>query len=100
MRRLIIAGLAALALFSAPAAQADAKDFVAFLESHGEHAGNAEIAVAEVDLGYAICGLFEAAQDRSEVRASLLQNGHSARSASMWEVASVTHLCPDWGYLL
>lgn len=102
MKRLIIGGLAALAigLTGAPVAHANGIDFIDWLESHGEHAGNARIAGAELDMGYAICNLYEAAQSNDVVNQSMQRNGHSPENAAIWTVGSVLYLCPQYKYLL
>jgi Protein of unknown function (DUF732) len=105
MKRLVIGGLAALAwvgLATAPVAGAnsDASGFLVFLENHGEPSGNAEIAGAQVDLGNAICNLYNASQSHAHVHQKLLDVGHSPVNASVWEIASVHFLCPQFKYLL
>lgn len=83
----------ALALTTAGHARADSQDFVDYIASRGEVTEGMEYEV--IDLGQAICSMFEAGGTVDEVWDTLNQ-----RDNAVWIVGSINYLCPDYRYLL
>ena len=89
---LLIAG-AAIALIMAAPAHADAADFIDYMTDQGEAAPGTEYEV--VNLGHAICDMFDAGGDAMDVMDTLHQDDDAA-----WVVGSIHYLCPQYMYLL
>ncbi|MDN4519599.1 DUF732 domain-containing protein [Mycolicibacterium austroafricanum] len=89
---LLIAGAASALAMAAPA-HADTQEFVNYLASRGEVTEGVEFEV--IDLGRAICGMFEAGGTVDDVWDTLTQENNAA-----WIVGSINYLCPDYMYLL
>jgi hypothetical protein len=97
--------LIALAIFllgvltPAARASADSASFIDYLDRKGEDVSTADVRSASVQLGRAICGLYDAPQSHSYVAETLLRD-HTPEEAAIWEFGSVHFLCPQWEYLL
>ncbi|WP_157884745.1 MULTISPECIES: DUF732 domain-containing protein [Mycobacteriaceae] len=83
----------ALTLIVAPSAHADSEDFVDYIASRGEATKGMEYEI--IDLGQAICGMFQAGGTVDDVWDTLTQRNNAA-----WIVGSINYLCPDYLYLL
>lgn len=83
----------ALAVTMAAPAHADSQDFVDYIASRGEVTDGMEYEV--IDLGQAICGMFQAGGTVDDVWDTLNQ-----RDNAVWIVGSINYLCPDYMYLL
>lgn len=89
---MVIAG-AALALAVAAPAHADAAGFIDYMSRQGEDTSGVEYEV--INLGDAICGIFEAGGSTDDAWDSLNQEDPAA-----WIVGAVRYLCPEYEYVL
>jgi hypothetical protein len=86
-------------LTPAATASADSASFIDYLDRKGMDVSTADIRSASVELGRAICGLYDASQSHTQVTHTLLRD-HSPEDAAIWDFGSVHFLCPQWEYLL
>lgn len=89
----LLVASAAFALTAAAPAHADSAEFIDYIASRGEVTDGAEYEV--IDLGNAICGMFEAGGTVDDVWDTL-----SRENKAVWIVGSINYLCPDYLYLL
>lgn len=98
-RRSKIAGSAVAAFavgvaLAVPAhADTDSERFIDYLDSRGQDVRGIEYEV--IDLGNAVCGIFDAGASVDDVFDSLHQDDDAA-----WIVGSVNYLCPQNKYLI
>jgi hypothetical protein len=86
-------------LTPAATASADSESFIDYLDRKGMDVRTADIRAASVEVGRAICELYDASESQTEVTRTLLRD-HSPEDAAIWEFGSVHFLCPQWEYLL
>ncbi|WP_236950410.1 DUF732 domain-containing protein [Mycobacterium sp. MS1601] len=85
---------------AAPAfADSDSENFVNMLARYGEDVSGPEVALASVDVGYAICNLLETYNSGPQMLSYMINNGRSPENANLWLAASVINLCPELNYL-
>lgn len=89
----LLIAISGLALTVAAPAHADSQEFVDYIASRGEVTNGMEYEV--IDLGQAICGMFQAGGTVDDVWDTLTQ-----RDNAVWIVGSINYLCPDYMYLL
>ncbi|BBX43907.1 DUF732 domain-containing protein [Mycobacterium simiae] len=96
----IIIAVVGLGLLNPPAvASADSASFIDYLNRKGMDVSTPDIRYASIDLGNAICGMYNAGATHTQVSQTLLQK-HSVQEAAVWDFGSVHFLCPQWEYLL
>jgi hypothetical protein len=81
-------------------ALADTDEFINYLKRQGEDSSTAEIRMAEVNLGLAICNPYATSLDNRQVTRTMMADGHDTHWIAVWTVGSVEHLCPQYEYLL
>jgi NO-binding membrane sensor protein with MHYT domain len=98
---LIASAVVSLAVLAPSAtAHADTDEFIDYLIRHGEDSPTAEIQMAQVNLGMAICNLYATSMSDRHVVNTMRAQGDTTDEIAMWTYGSVTYLCPQYEDLL